>query len=265
MSRRSGLLGPSLCALALLVGAAGCATKSDVQDLERSMVAQIQELEEQQLALMDRIGLAFDSLSEQERRQLSGRGQMQRQFDDLRDLLAQILDLASQNNQLLNDLRASRTGRAEPSGALPGGARPAPGGATPSDPGAGGAADEASTFYRAALAQYNRGSYGTARGGFEDFLQNYPDHELAPDAQYFLAETFAAEEEFGRALEELAKVWQGWPDHPRAATALYRSGVIEVERGRLDDARVFFQRVLAGYPNSAEAPLAENQLSRLGG
>ncbi len=249
-----------LCALALLLGA-GCATKSDVRGLESSMIAQMQELEDQQLRLMERIGLAFDSLTEQERRDLTGRGQMQRQFDELRDLIAQVLDLASQNNQLLNDLRAGRRTGADPGGAFPPGGRTEEPG-VPAAPG-GGAADEATTFYRAALAQYNRGAFGTARTGFEDFLQNYPDHELAPDAQYRLAETYVSEEDLERALEELAEVWQGWPDHPRAATALYRSGVLEIERGRLDDARVFFQRVLAGYPNSDEAPLAENQLSRL--
>lgn len=248
-------------ALALLLPlAAGCATKSDVRGLERSMVAQIEELEAQQRSVLERIGLAFDSLSEQDRRLLTGRGEMQRQFDELRDLLAQILDLASQNNRLLADLRA---------GGVTGG-----GGAVRVPPAVGGegaggrgeaaaGADEASTFYNAALAQYRRNAYETARGGFEDFLQNYPDHPLAPDAQYFLAETYAGEGNRDRALEELAGVWERWPDAPRAATALYRSGVLEMERGRLNDARVFFQRVLAGYPESAEAPLAEDQLGRL--
>lgn len=244
----------AVVALALLAGA-GCATKSDVQELERSVVDQLRQLEDQQDRLADRIGLAFDSLSEQERRQLTGRGELARRFDELADLMAQVLGLVAQNHQLLSEGRAAGTDvRPGVGGGGPGGGAPA-GGAAP--------ADEPTTFYNAALSQYNRGAYGTARSGFEDFLANYPEHELAPDAQYFLAETYAAEEAYGRALEEFSEVWERWSDHPRAASALYRSGVMEVERGRLDDGRAFFERVLAGYPNSAEAPLAEDQLARL--
>lgn len=250
---------PIACVLGLLAGT-GCATKSDVQQLERSVASQLQELEAQQRELVQRIGFAFDSLSEQERRQLTGRGEFQRRLDELAELLGQVVDLVAQNNQLLNELRATRAaGPGGPPGVAGGG--PARRGEVAR--GVAGPADEPTTFYNAALAQYNRGAYGTARTGFEDFLENYPDHELAPDAQYFLAETHASEEARAGALEELSEVWERWPDHPRAATALYRSGVIEMERGRLADARVFFQRVLAGYPNSAEAPLAENQLARL--
>lgn len=251
----SGLAG------ALLLAAA-CATKSDVQRLERSMVERIQELEGQQRALLDRIGLAFDSLGEQERRELTGRGELQRQFDELGNLLAQILDLASQNNRLLSELRGSGVAVGPQAGGvgrpLPGGARGAPGAGAEE-----GAGDEATAFYNAALGQYRRGAYETARAGFEDFLENYAAHDLAPDAQYWLAETYVSEGNRDRALRELGRVWEGWPDSPRAARALYRSGVLEVERGRISDARVFFQRVVAGYPNSDEAPLAQAQLDRL--
>ncbi|MFQ5679315.1 MAG: tol-pal system protein YbgF [Gemmatimonadota bacterium] len=257
---RASLCGRGATALLLLVGQ-GCATKGDLHDLEGSMISEIRSLEAAQDALLERIGVAFDSMGVQERRQLTGRGEMQRQFDELRDLLAQLLELAGQNNRLLTELRSDlrsrersrptvRPGAAGPTGRPPEGAPERP-------------ADEASVFYNAALGQYRRGAYETARNGFRDFLENYPGHELAPDAQYFLAETYASEEDREPALEELSKVWEGWPDSPRAATALYRSGVLEVERGRLSDARVFFQRVLAGYPNSDEAPLAESQLRRL--
>lgn len=256
MPRATPLL-PVFAAVVLL--GAGCATKSDVQDLERSMVAELQQLEAQQQALLQRIGIAFDSLGEQERRELTGRGELQRQFDDLRDLLAQILDLAAQNNQLLGEWRRQEAAAGGSAARAAGGGEATPEAGLPPE----GAADEATTFYQAALAQYRRGAYETARAGFEDFLEHYRSHALAPDAQYFRAETYASEGNRERALREMARVWEGWPDSPRAATALYRSGVLEMERGRLSDARVFFQRVLAGYPSSDEAPLAQNQLDRL--
>lgn len=241
----------------VLVVSAGCATKADVQDLQRSMVSEIRRIETGQRALLARIGIAFDSIGVQEERELTGRGELQRQFDRLGDLLAQLLELVGQNNRLLTEMRSAQT--VQPA-RLPALERP---GGDSQGAVAAGQADEATVFYNAALGQYRRGAYETARSGFLDFLLNYPDHELAPDAQYFVAETYASEGDLESALSELSKVGEGWSDSPRAATALYRSGILEVKRGRLSDARVYFQRVLDGYPGSAEAPLAEGELKSI--
>lgn len=256
-STRRSLIQAAAAAALILVAGEGCATRADVEDLEISMVTQIQRLEAAQQALLQRLGMAFDSMGVQERRQLTGRGEMQRQFDQLGDLLAQLLELAGQNNRLLTELRSTRA-----SAPVQGPAVASPVSGAPDKTGQV-SADEATIFYNAALGQYRRGAFETARNGFRDFLGNYADHELAPDAQYFLAETYASEGNREAALEEMSKVWEGWSDSPRAATALYRSGVLEVERGRLSDARMYFERVRAGYPNSAEAPLAESELRRL--
>ena len=88
-------------------------------------------------------------------------------------------------------------------------------------------------------------------------------HALAPDAQYYRAETFVQTGETDQALEEFARVLELYPNSRRAPTALYRSGVVEVERGRTDDALLFFTRIVQGYPDSDEAKLAEDQLRRL--
>ena len=192
-------------------------------------------------------------MTEEERRELAGRGELQRQFDSLRDQIAQVMALVSQNSQLLNELKAGRSSTVVVP-IVPGGGDPAVGGA---------GSDEASLFYGAAQTQFRRGSYGTARSGFEDFLANYPDHELAPDAQYFLAETYAVELDRERALQEYSRVLELYPDSRRAPTALYKSGMLELEQGNTSEARRFFERVELGYPNSPEAELARDQLSKL--
>lgn len=220
------------------------------------MLEEIRQLRDDQRALLEQIGLAFDSLDAQGRRVVTGRSEAQRQFDELQRQIDQVMELASQNNQILNELRdrGSGGGFVAPI-VVPGDAE---GGVT-GDPGA----DEATTFFAAAQQQFRRGSYETARSGFTDFLVNYPDHELAPDAQYFLADTYAAEGDREQALAEYARVSQLWPDSRRAPTALYKSGMLEIERGNISEARDMFQRVELGYPNSPEAELARDQLRRL--
>jgi TolA-binding protein len=44
---------------------------------------------------------------------------------------------------------------------------------------------------------------------------------------------------------------------------LYKSGLIELQMGNVDDARTYFQRVVQGYPDSDEIDLAERELTRL--
>lgn len=245
-------------ALFLALAGTGCATKGDVTSLERTMRAEMEEMREAQRDLAARIGASLDTLAVRESQAMSGRGQLAREFARIQELLTEIVNLVDQNHQLLGEVRRGGVAGGR------GGVGPAP--TEEGRPvGEGGEArdDEARTFYQAALQQHRRGAYETARGGFRDFLNNYPDHELAPDAQFWLAETWREAGDLEAALEELRRVWQQWPDSRRAPTALYRAGRVELARGNVSDARVFFQRVTAGYPNSAEAPLAEEQLRTL--
>ena len=216
------------------------------------MLEEIRDMAERQDAILAQFGVAFDSLGIQGRRDLASRGELQRQFDNLSEQIAQVMALLSQNNQLLNELAAGRSSTAVVP-IIPGGTGDSPAGGR----------DEASLFYGAAQEQFRRGSYSTARSGFEDFLANYPDNDLAPDAQYFLAETYAAESDAVRALQEYSRVLELYPNSRRAATALYKSGMLELERGNTSEARRFFERVELGYPNSPEAELARDQLSKL--
>ena len=250
MTRRIALLAVSLPLLA------GCATKSDVSSLEASMLEEMREFQTQQGALLEQIALAFDSLDALERRVINERGEAQRRFDSVEDRLDQLFALLSQINQQLTEMRAGRA--SGPSEAAPAGAGET-GGALPRSP----SGDEASLFYSAAQQQLTRGSYGTARGGFQDFLENYPDHRLAPDAQFYLAETYALENDSESALDEYERVWELWPDSRRAPTALFKAGFLELGRANVSEARRLFERVTLGYPNSPEAELAEEQLKTI--
>jgi len=51
----------------------------------------------------------------------------------------------------------------------------------------------------------------------------------------------------------------------RAPAALYKLGLLAEQRGDPRAARVYYQRVVAGYPRSEEAALARTKLSGPGG
>ena len=240
--------------------------KSDVADLESTLQVQMEADRAQRDSLLTEIrqlrSVLLDSLNVQQRRDISGRVDLQRQLEDLGIAVTQLTALTGETQrQLVQLLEPGGEGLA---GAVAVGAAGAAllngdGGDSPIV----GDGGEPQDLYEAALRQFRRGSYETARTGLDQFLEQYPGHELAPDAQYFRAETFAESDALDEALDEYARVLELYPNSRRAPSALYKSGLIELRRGNVDDARTFFQRVVQGYPDSDEVDLAERELSRL--
>jgi tol-pal system protein YbgF len=252
---------PAILLVGVALAAAGCATKSDVAQLRTTLVSEIQADRSQRDSLIAEIrelrAVLLDSLNVQQRRDISGRVDLQRQIQDLNTNLAQLIALTGETQRQLSQISGQPGGGAVP-GAVPGAA------GTEEGPSAGGKpAGDPQELYEAALRQFRRGSYGTARAALDEFLAQHPTHELAPDAQYFRAETFAEEGDAQAALREYARVLELYPNSRRAPTALYKSGLLELRRGNADDARTFFNRVVQGYPDSDEVELARRELERL--
>ena len=272
-----GLLAALLGSSLLLVG---CSTRGDLETMEQTMIAEFRELNERQDSLAREVRelrrVMLDSLSTREGEALSVRGELGRRLQQLSEDIGRVAALSGQNQRMLADLRqrmASAGGGGGTGGGGGGGAGADTASAATSDGGgtAGEAEGETSSggsatrLYEAALQQFRRGSYGTARSGLQEFLSQFPDHDLAPDAQYYIAESHARADSPREALDAYSRVVELFPGSRRAATALYKSGLLERERGNLQDARVYLSRVVSGYPDSDEAELAREQLRELGG
>jgi tol-pal system protein YbgF len=248
--------------VAASLAASGCATKSDMAELRNTVTGEFEAERTQREALIAEIqelrAVLLDSLNVQQRRDITGRVDLQRQIQDLNTNLAQLIELTgqTQRNLALMSISDTAAGSLNPE-PLP---QAGPAGQEAAPATASGTPEE---LYEAALRQFRRGSYGTAREALDQFLTQYPTHELAPDAQYFRAESFAEEGEQEAALDEYARVLELYPNSRRAPTALYKSGLLELRRGNVDDARTFFNRVVQGYPDSDEFELARRELERL--
>ena len=84
-------------------------------------------------------------------------------------------------------------------------------------------------MYEASLAQLRRGSTSTARQGLREMLRTYPTSERAPDALYFIGQSFAAENP-DSAAAYYRQVVQKYPTSSRAASALYNLGLLAERR-----------------------------------
>ena len=74
-------------------------------------------------------------------------------------------------------------------------------------------------LFQTALTQYNLRNYTTARLAFNQLISQYPNSELAPEAQYKLAEILVAQNNLTDALPAFEQVGRLYPTAPKAAEA----------------------------------------------
>ncbi|MEP6572126.1 MAG: tetratricopeptide repeat protein [Gemmatimonadota bacterium] len=272
--RRSPTVGFILASLAL----GGCASKGDLRRVEDQLVlsraermrsdsaraAQLTEVLAMQRRILDSLGSTERNVRAAVQSSLqSFKGDFTSDLYNIQQQLVQVQALTGQSQQRLTELRTQLEARSEQLHATP--TAPADtaraSGATSSAPAANN--PSADQVYEASLQQLRRGSPETARSGFREFLKTYSSDQRVPDVVYFIGESFAADQPDSAALY-YAQVIQTAPTSPRAATSLYKLGLLADRRKDADSARTYFQRVVKEYPKSDEAALARDRLKSPG-
>ena len=257
-----GMLAPALVAGA---GLGGCVSKGDVQMVQGEVALLKAEMARRDSAraaqLNDVIQMqrqVMDSLTSTRRSVAQVRGDLSTDLYNVQQQLLQLQELTGQSQQRLTELRT----RLEARGAQIETAPPAVAGDT-ARPLAGEGNASADQMYEASLAQLRRGSLSTARLGLREMLRQHPTSERAPDALYFIGQSFAAENP-DSAAAYYRQVVDNHPTSPRAASALYNLGLLAERRKDNAGARDAYQRVTQKYPQSDEAALARDRLKALG-
>lgn len=254
--------GARLIIVLLLLPLAGCATKRDVKDLQDEIRALSAQQEEMLQRVEDRTQAMSDSIETQNRAQANFRGELARQFIDVQESLLRIQELTGLGQQNLAALReqweAQRSNLLSPPPGDPSGDQE---GAEMAEPATGSGA--AQDLYNAAVTQKNRGSLNTARRAFENFINQYPNHDLAPEARYHLGDTFVQENQLQEAIETFLRIPELHPTAARVPDALYRVGLLHLEMENVSEAREYFERVVNSYPDSDTAQLARERLNSL--
>lgn len=172
-------------------------------------------------------------------------------------------------NQLMTDLQqripALGSGAVAPTGEPPAqdastadGTAPAPVPVTSLPPVVG---EQAS--YDVAFNLLKEGRYPQAADAFGRFLQQYPSSRLAPNAQYWLAESHYVARNYDVSLTEFRKVVAQYPGNPKIPDALLKIGYILSEKQQWTEARTVLEQVVQEYPASGSADLARQRLNRL--
>src|SRR6266699_1757294 len=252
----------SACVVALGL-AAGCALKGDVRKVElqvQTLQADLAKSDAVRAAERDTILAAVrllqQALTAQQAYLVQMRGDLRTELLSVQQQLVSVQELTGQSQQRLTELRSRIESRAQqPDPGVTSTGAPVGASGNPAGPGP-------DQMYDISLQQYRRGSVATARLGLREFLRVFPTHERAPDAMYYVAESFeqAAPDSAAVVYDQLVRTY---PKSPRAPSALYKQAVLAEQRGDKTTARTFSSRVIATYPRSPEADLARQNQQRL--
>jgi tol-pal system protein YbgF len=108
--------------------------------------------------------------------------------------------------------------------------------------------------------QLRRGSVSSARMAFLELLDKHPTSDLAPDALYSIAATWADEGNGVAADSVYALVVQRYPRSPMAPNALLKRATAFRSIGQTQQARAIYQQIVDRYPRSDAALLAQEFL-----
>lgn len=117
-------------------------------------------------------------------------------------------------------------------------------------------------YYDAAFDLIKAKDFDKASQAFAAFLRKYPNSPYAGNAQYWLGEVNLAKGDLQGAGQAFAKVSQAYPQHNKVPDSLYKLADVEVRLGNRDKANGILRQVIADYPNSSAAQLAQRQLNR---
>jgi tol-pal system protein YbgF len=116
-------------------------------------------------------------------------------------------------------------------------------------------------LYSQAYADYARGNFDLAIQGFQEYLKNYADTDLADNAQYWIGECLYSKQKHSEAIEAWNTLFRDFPASDKLPDARVKKGMALEKLGRRSQALVEYRYVVERYPNSPAARQARDRLN----
>jgi len=117
--------------------------------------------------------------------------------------------------------------------------------------------------FQRVLNLFNAQDFRGTASGMMGFLKKYPQSSLAGNAQFWVAESYYAMGDYVKAIAEYQILSEKYPTHPRIREAIYKQGAGFQKLKKYPEAKLFYQKVIANYPNTPEALKAQARLARM--
>ena len=118
-------------------------------------------------------------------------------------------------------------------------------------------------LYKSAIDDINQGTYVLAESRLLTFLIQFPEHELAGNAQYLLGKISYDQQKYELAINEFDKLIKRYSKSPQIPSALLMKGLAQVEIGNNKSASSSLKTLINSYPKSEEAKEAREKLKSM--
>jgi len=173
------------------------------------------------------------------------------------DLAQQVQNLEARVQQLESRLAQWEGPKAAPMAAKE---RPGPPPSTPSSPKPAVSSTAADKYYTEGMRLYHAKKYPEARHQLYQYLKNQPRGPKAPEARYYLADSFYHEGKYPEAGVEFNKLRLQSPQSILAPAGLLRQALCYKNQQQMGTYRSTLQKLVKAYPNSPEAKEAQKML-----
>ena len=109
------------------------------------------------------------------------------------------------------------------------------------------------TLYNFGYTKLLNGDYAGAEANLRKFVQSYPNHQLAPNGRYWLAETFYARGQFADAVEEFSVSYKSFPASSKVPDSLLKLGPSLARLEEHDAACATLAEVFNRFPDASRS------------
>jgi tol-pal system protein YbgF len=131
------------------------------------------------------------------------------------------------------------------------------------DPGAVAKGADERSAYDAAFNALKAGEYAESARLFQSFLGQYPDGAYAPNALYWLGESYYVTQNYPLAQTQFQALLDRYPTHDKAPGALLKLGLSQYGLNQVDAAESTLGAVTERYPGTDAARTAADRLSAI--
>ncbi len=117
--------------------------------------------------------------------------------------------------------------------------------------------------YRRAQEMLKAGKHPEAMAAFRDFVRQHASHDLADNAQYWLAEVHYHQKDYPSAVREFRRVVEKYPQGNKVPDALLKVGFCYLAIGSTDAARQTLEQLVRSYPRHESTSIASAKLTEM--
>jgi len=124
--------------------------------------------------------------------------------------------------------------------------------------------ETAQALYQRALDSFYDRRYDQAQSLWEEFAENFPEHDLISNAYFWQGECFYQLQDYAQAVVAYQEVLENYPESNKITASMLKQGMSFINLGRKDAGKLVLDELIQKYPQTAEARRAKAFLSEHG-